>query len=166
VRPSPVLEGPGPPHRRGQGARALLRRLLLERLPAGRAQAVLPPVPALERAVTAQTRGRSGIRAVLGSSAMGTLEQSFPTHGGLQPCMVSGLCTRWPAAHPPRGAGKAPTAEETQAGEGQEVAVPSTGVMTSDAMIILGEAVPPHHWPSGIFCSIERERVAGLRGCG
>ena len=81
--PSPVLLGARPPHGRGQGARGLLRRLPLERLPARLAQPVLPAVPALELSVTAQTRGRSrigmGCRAFLPA-----MSRPLP-HGSLQP---------------------------------------------------------------------------------
>jgi hypothetical protein len=63
-----------------QGLLVLVRRLRRDRLPAAEAQAVLPTIPAAKLLVTAETRGRSGIRAAFWGSALGAFAWPFATH--------------------------------------------------------------------------------------
>ena len=80
-----------------EGIRGLVRGLLLDRLPAGVTEAILPTIPALEDAVTAQAGGRPRIHgtdnfssAVCASSTWGLF-----THAVLSDTRVIGMGYAW-----------------------------------------------------------------------
>jgi hypothetical protein len=66
----------------------------IEFIPAAGAQAILPSIPTLERFLTAETGGRSGIRSVFRGSALVGFPWPCVTHDGPQQCRVvgEGLC--------------------------------------------------------------------------
>ena len=67
-----------------QGDSSLLRWLLIEGSSAAGAQAILPSLPTLERVLTAETGGRTRIRAAFRGSALRGFPWPFVTHDGPQ----------------------------------------------------------------------------------
>jgi hypothetical protein len=93
----------------GQVVRGLLGRFLIEFIFAAGAQAVLPAVPAVELAITAQTRGISGIRAVFRGSALGAFARPCLAHSSPSPCAAIRPSTR--ASGPLAARHRNPTAQ-------------------------------------------------------
>ena len=74
---SPIIQVAEPAPGHEWAVRWLVGRLLLDRLQAAGAEAVLPSIPALERVVTAQAGGGASIGVVF----RGVRTPASPTHG-------------------------------------------------------------------------------------
>jgi hypothetical protein len=80
----PLIAVSAPAHGWVKWESSLLRWLLIEFIPAAGAQAILSSIPTLERFLTAETGGRTRIRAVFRGSALVGFPWPFVTHDGPQ----------------------------------------------------------------------------------